>query len=1127
MNKVKPFSSPVLFALRKAFTPQGYLLFEVYGNLPSIVNGIDSIPEGETLVSLFKAGFTKITRVRSPVDGQTLSPSIVTKVIETKSLVMPLIHQLGQNMDNSALIHRINNLIVPLLAEIAKDKEVFLSYQSVGSDRWGIFKKMSPQQEYMDRLSTTDPESFHILKTYGKSLSDIDETIKTKIQESGQISHRAKILGRIVNLAEDPATGEKRVYDRDGQVLTPDEFVTKRKAYLEQMEKLNNAPKRINSRPEDLRKVSDEEVDALPGDVAWEALTDSKSKQNPTTRIFATKKKTIQIQTAEGVREESVKVIASGRYKGVYLDDMVNSQGRLIEGSCYSFDPKAPKGTALIPQRIDPASREPYVTVAEVTVTEEGETTQEKKLFVKIPGTHFYSEARNALKALSCNLGKKGCIPSVSYMSVTGSNAASFYFEPKDFDAVKNALKGMSLSSEALSLMRNYFKELASAEQATQKENLKNYSAEALGGMKEGLLTKAKQALAWTDANNNKGICAMDTGMGKSRFAVALMQKFIRDGYTESDNNYDHPKFGNIKTNGRFLIVVPVGLKGNIPKEMIKVLHEPDLLISKTDTLTYPEFASAVKSRKIPATLVKDPYWKNQEFGVWNPESYVAIIFDEAHELVKNPSSSLFQVANTLHHPHKILMTASPMQKEPINAYLLASITNNIPLSGDSPEVENNLKKMRRFMNRYVERVGGRAVSVKDDPAIKRELDIWTKRNIFYADKTDVEEYTLPSLTQDTIAVTMNSDHESIYRDTASLFGKMLKGITEKFEGMKTPEARNPEVEDLFTKEFAPLLGLLNDLSSNPRQAARTLRSLLVEKVMPNGKPIPTLVQPLLKKINISQLDSLEKNPKIQVASDIILQKLADSEGNSRTLLFSDDKNLCVDTAQQLSESLPGKHVVGLSDRILVFEGGQQLVQVKINIPALEMGSKGTAVHPLPFKKKVYQRYPDLPNNKYNRKYRADQWHQFALKEILVPDPSVNTMTLLGKIYSHGHNLQEFNTVIHLDRNTWNNENMKQRTARSWRQGQNSPVHEITLDMVYDSSRGKSDPTLDEVRKSYQKMEQQLFDKIIREAQKINLGEEWREIRFRDASNTRLSRKMLDLITSPYLTRSEAPGGKE
>jgi hypothetical protein len=186
----------------------------------------------------------------------------------------------------------------------------------------------------------------------------------------------------------------------------------------------------------------------------------------------------------------------------------------------------------------------------------------------------------------------------------------------------------------------------------------------------------------------------------------------------------------------------------------------------------------------------------------------------------------------------------------------------------------------------------------------------------------------------------------------------------------------------------------------------------------------------------------------------------------------------------------------------------------------------GVSRHRLPFKEHPMRRFPELPAGPGNTHYKKDQWIEFVLAEVLSPNKNIRTLTLFGPIYALGQNLQAFDTVIHLDRDSWSAEMMKQRTARAWRHGQDQPVDEITLDSTYKDkdSLDEFDKTLDEIRGYFQEMGSEIFSRIIHEAMKLELGEEWGKIHHQLASGHLIDRKMLDLMASPYVGRSEPPG---
>jgi hypothetical protein len=296
---------------------------------------------------------------------------------------------------------------------------------------------------------------------------------------------------------------------------------------------------------------------------------------------------------------------------------------------------------------------------------------------------------------------------------------------------------------------------------------------------------------------------------------------------------------------------------------------------------------------------------------------------------------------------------------------------------------------------------------------------------------------------------------------------------------------------------------------------------------------------------------------------------LNDERGESRALLFSDDPVMVSLSAQEASKSLPGIHAACLQKRIELWEGGKMLNKVPVAIPEeviqeiypipVPIGgadltpeeeelarknaklqararAKGVEEFSVPFKPTAYRLYPSLPpHEKYNLPYSKDKWQKFVLDNIVKVGKGgvTGTCTLLGKYnnksyYSQGQNLQEFDRVIHLDRDTWNSEEMKQRTARSWRQGQQGEVKEIIIDMVYNDSDSKAeaDPTLDEVRRSYQQMESDLFDRVIWIAQSTDIGTEYEESKPIHASYMGVNKKTLEYMTSPYYSRSEPIDGE-
>lgn len=1169
--------------LRAAFTVRGLPFFEFYIRLRRFEIG-EPVPAD--IRQQFRRVVNRLVQIKSPVDKRTLSPMVVNQIADARIILNILMGRLVQGRTEDPMTWmKLNQVMVPLMVEVAKDKGVYLKAIQRGRERWATFRRMSPKQEKIEKLKDEDPESYALMVRRGEALEEIDAGIRERIISGGMIPRKARIMGRPILLGTDPSTGEERVFDREGDVLTVDEYLIKRREQAEWREKGFRAPPRMEVPLRDVRQFSDAELETLEGNIEYDAITDDKAKQSRLTRIFATKRKSVMVAQADGsLRVEKVKVIVSGRFKGIYLDDMINSQGRMIEGTAYTLE-LASGRKSKIPLRRDVGDREPYVTVANVktTYTEEdgsSQTVKEDKLFLKIPGTREFTEIRNAVKMLACNTGSPvGCIPSISYHRVQGSRAATFYFDPKDYKAVRDAVQGMSLSKGALTLLDTYFEDLSRAEQATAEENLRFYDAEALGGFKVvkkdrstdeiskfDLLTKQKQAIAWLDAKGNNGVCSLDTGVGKTLTCIATVQKLRRDGFMDEGASYRTPSGKTIRTNGRFLYVTPGDLKGNLPKEIRAFLSSPGDLLDALDIVSYHEFRQAVKGT-LPGSVKNKQFWQQRaalpqsrlaaEGKVWDIQLYTAIFFDEAQKLTLTSGGNVtslvtptlgFQAANTF-HPRKIFLTASPMEKEPEQAYMLQAMAANETLAGNSPPAVANRKKMKRFMERLTVRVGGRIVGVQDDPALRDELQQWVKQAIFFADKREVKEFDLPDTREETLTVTMQPIVEDVYRAATQSFSTMLGAVANKMRdrGEATGEARDPELDaKFFGRSLRPLMKILNGLANYPAETLRHLAELNYAGVKHHAPILRMLLQsiPMNGDELMAAADKQEVagNPKLQQAESSIEAKLDATNGSSRALIFSDDKKLCMLAGEHLSRKLPGMHVVATNTMITILKDGSPIEQVEFDLewePVLRMfrsdeeqakaaweAAGGRSRIPVPFRKKAYRRYPDLPAHRlYNTHYKADQWQQFVLKEVVSPNRMMRTCTLLGSTYQFGHNLQAFDQVIHLDRNSWNSENMKQRTARSWRQGQDQPVDVTTIDAVYSEQpdHEDQDPTLDQIRRWFQEMEGDLFDAIIKESQNVELGTEWLNMTQQAASFKRVDREVLELMSSPYVSRSKTP----
>lgn len=882
-----------------------------------------------------------------------------------------------------------------IIQTLSADKNIFLATRRLPGRtpvRWLRLQKTTPEEQKIEKIRRDDPDLFQRLQEEASQKRGIGGEIQSRIVNDGKVPSVMRIFGRPVNTGLDSVTGNIEVYDIDGEVLTPEEFKAKVRSKNKAHKQAIN-PSWKTGVLSSLRKYSDEQVASAVsrGETRYMSLTDDPDKDNALTKIYR----------VTDINDEPV--VVSGRYRGIPIPSLVNAAGRQIEGSSYYLDYT---DTKIIRREIKNSdgtvsvnkTREPYVTVSE------------DKLFLQVSSEHYYAPIREELTRLAQS------VPTVE--AVPGTRRATYKFEPKDFNIIRDRVGCMALSSSAAKLLQGYFEELTKAEKAADSKNLERFSSERLG-LKLPLRRHTMRALAWMEANGDRGVCALDTGMGKTVTAIASMMNLDMRGKSEG-------------TNGRYLYVCEKDLLGNLTGELYKFLEKPiaDQMATRVDIIPY---------RKFVANRKKDP-----SYG----DDYIAIYFDEAHLHLGSKTKVTYKAAVSCKAKHKIMLTASPMVKAPREVFTLASVSKGLDLN--SPEGE---KQEAKFLGFYTQNVGGRPVSVTRDPNAAKDFRVWVKKNLFFADKTSVteEDSKIERLRKETLAVTMPPELEVAYKLEMK---KVLAGLQDLLAVYK----EKPELAfEAASRRLTRPLANLTKLSDVPN------------RVIP-GSP----------------------NPKIDRAVEIISQ-IPMSE---RTLLFTDSVALAEDAFADLQKKFPGKgHVLGLQNAILYAPPSGEL-------------QKFTA-----------RKYTDPETG---RPIKAEEWKTFVLGNILglgtkQTQYPVHTAVLTGS-YAVGQNLQSFGHVIHLDRDAWSNETMKQRTARAWRSGNKKPVGEYTVDLVYSDQFAGPDAakTLDQIRKIVQEIDENLFNQVVVESQVERLGEEWTQIKKQRSLLYKVNRRMLERALSPY-----------
>jgi len=1135
----RPISKWVLDRLLRAYGrgPQNADLWRIYSDLQILkdfqtdIDKRDEAPPDLDLYNRFRVS-SRLADRRLDTEAARNSVDLMSKPLET----------LLRRVDSGARLpagtwRDLLNQYTALIGVFGADKGIYTSTRvlpgETGSVRFRRIQKAGPKEAAREKLRVEDPELFDRLEMKDEQTREIEDNLRNRISSDGLIAKKKVIpIGKKtrvpVLVGEDPVTQEVVVYDYELQDdgtykedrLTEVEFIEKfreRSREKRRKAKVNVARELTGPVLNSLREYSDSQIDAALKSQTprFVSLTDDPDKDSAITRIYPV----VDLPDEDG----EVPVVVAGRFRGVPMPLLVNEGGRQLEGShryldgfsnqTISRDVRTPDGELSI--RL---SREPYVTldrgrlllklpnVRNFTYGQQKSFADLLKGKVKDPeglveSTTVLRQEMDRLASLYASIDRRGgarektegdplrealergieeaeragdtkTVKELKYRLGTFVSTISWYFEAKDFDLIRARLGSLALSGGAAKHLRQYFEELAKAERAADAKNLERYSTEALG-LRLPLRNHVMRALAWLDANGNRGVCALDTGMGKTVTSIAAMQNLLMKGASRG-------------TNGRFLFVCEGNLAGNLAKEIYKFL-EPEAaadLDRRVDVITYKDLTRMKR---------KDP-----SYG----DKYIAVFFDEAHEQFSHRGRSPYRAATAIKCPHKVLLTASPMVKSPLEVLTMASVANGLDLTtaanknpGD-PNYRNQLQN--KWIRTYCNVVGGRVTSVTDDPEAAKAFRTWVKRNLFFAPKIDTalsggqvlegpkeQEAQIQNLRKEVIGVTIPEDVIGEYRKQMRLAQRNLRELLKEYK--KQPQAAFEAARNWNGERGAPLR-MLSILAETP------------ELVIPGAG-----------------------YPKVDVAEKII----NDLPMDQRTLLWTDNDKLARVSFERLREQFFGKgHVLGLSRSIIYTDPDNKThIYTEKNF-AETVAKKDDRGRP------IVMRDPEDGKKKLVDPSGAflepKGWQTYILTKYLGlgkkrTDKEVHTATLTKK-YATGQNLQSFTTVIHLDRDGWSNETMKQRTARAWRAGNERKVQEITLDMQYPITEGDADETLDEMRKVMQELDDKLFNEVILEAQVERLGEEWYSMKRERSQLYEVDKEMMLRATHPY---AKEMGSKE
>tara|TARA_B100000073_G_scaffold229671_1_gene191691 strand:+ start:539 stop:5782 length:5244 start_codon:yes stop_codon:yes gene_type:complete len=1077
-------------------------------------------------------------------------------------------------------------------------------------------------QEMKAWQEATDP---YIRGIYSPLLRDEETSVYTKFETKDEYkeAYVEKRKKQIILSSQMPTVEEEKI-----QVGVKE--VKKRDGTIEEKPVYDYLSKITYSDGEDTYPLHRYEVGDLEGDVRVAQVTDrSGEKAQSITRVVQVKSMVIGSDTVD--------VIVEGKYKGFLLDDIVNATGRLVEGNfftrtasgsieklevlddVYDFDEDEEKNKTIRDTGDDEVSfleigkgskgakyqkvvrnrlREPYITLS----------SDKKRLILGLPNSDANKQDRNNIKKLAKILpGLEQKKDPRLAPTVNGLNPF-YYFDAPSYESIRDTLGSVAISKGALDFLEAYYKELTARDRALNEENLKNFTSQNLGGFvseveRGGEMipfrfnNKQKEAMAWMEANEYSGMMALDTGVGKTLLAGGAMRHFIKT----------KEAVGSTK---KFLFVSPKRLQGNFTKEMMKFMTDHEVVKNRIEEMNYTKFAKIVRGvdrieeflsgtdakkkekqlRDIPVDAFEDPNkpekgLKYNSATAYFKDKYAICFFDEVNEALTGTKR---KAISDLKHPRKVLLTASAMEKDPLDLFRFVAIAKGDTFSKD---------KERAFAERFGNIIGGRFVGLKSDPQVRQEFNTWVKANAYFAFKQDVdfEEMGMPQLqvpTSQVITVAMDDDVEKEYRKLAKNVARELKAMVKKYRDV--------------------IKGKGNYNAATFGQGKKAIQDFANSSLKKIKDLITLSTNPSAYKVGDTRVFQNKTNPKLVQAEKILLDR-----PNKAICYFCSDGKVVKENAKKCSNSgVGGIHVALLDKAVEFYRAGKMIGKIeqktgKTEISRIEDMTRRLASGYEPIfldyafisnhakgGKKYMEQTKDLIelvhynlfdyrdaledeerdevqgaldeaiklirngtfvglkgkmnslSKVYYKKFDfiADQWAVGATKKIFKQNPNIKTLSCTDA-YARGYNFQFIGTVVHLDRGKgFDSEEVKQRTARAYRTGQENQVEVIYLDSViksggdrsgeYGASEGaevfKKDfdqMTIDEIKDLVQGADQDFFMDIISQGMAQNLVEGYESVERTTgktiATNKNLFAQLLDPTAETLNSVEEALRNEE
>lgn len=542
------------------------------------------------------------------------------------------------------------------------------------------------------------------------------------------------------------------------------------------------------------------------------------------------------------------------------------------------------------------------------------------------------------------------------------------------------------------------------------------------------------------DFKNSEGIedliAEMETG-----------DKVISDTKRLARENKHHGKEATITyevkyKNGREVSRKEVDFQiGNlIDPTIVRTASQEDEVRTIQELVFYPPLSASekeakkkelAKSRRSYKKLEKKA--KEKSYPALNKkyqDRYYACFFDEINEIFSKGGRNKNYAVSSLGHPRKVFLTASALDRDPVDLYRLSTLAK-----GKVP----TRKSEKAFAEKYGVVLAGRMVALKPDKKLKEQFYNWTKENAYFAPKMDIsvdsefgvdyQDVSLPQLKElksRTITTRMPREVQRKYKAEAKAISGELKAMVAKYRDLR---------------------GKLNEMTDKSGQFFDRRKSKPYQDLTKATSKVKTALNKLIRL-------SSEGSFKADVGS-----KVFKDNSTEKCLYFCSNKKLAESLIKKNSKIRKDKvHAVLWAKEIIFYQNGDIVAKVEekdnMSVDAFDEKYLDTGI------------YTKMASEEEEDTEVESTWAMDISKKYVKENDTLAT-AVCSDNYARGFNFQTFTKVIHLDRGKgFDSELLKQRTARAYRGGQAKQVEEIYIDATF-APDSESEGTVSDTSRGY------------------------------------------------------------